>query len=175
MNLYGLFLFESSSWKLVKVYEHYVWPSSFGFRNSKLMRDEFYWYNEVDYFVSNYYTNEINESNEDLINNTEILYLSLRFKSNSSLPYIIKRTSTGSFIYALLRDFAGLFINSNYNEVFIFKFDENFNTDSCVYFELSSKLFSNEKIMMIDSNQNIIYRNESIVQPSRGDLKLNKY
>ena len=163
MNYYGLYLFESSSWKLVKVYQNYYWSNSFGFKNSKLMRDEFYWYGALNYFIINYYTKEINESNQNLFNTTETLNLSLKFYGSNLLPQFIKRTSTGSFVYALLHNFIDLYPNSYYNEVFIFKFDENFNTDSCIYFDLNNPAFYNEKIMMIDSNQNTIYRNESIV------------
>ena len=111
----------------------------------------------------NYYTKEINESNQDLYNTTEVLNLSLKLYRNIVSPYFIKRTSSGSIVYALLRDFYELFQFSNYKEIFIFKFDENFNTDSWVYFDLNNPSFKNESIMMIDSNQSNIYRNESIV------------
>ena len=127
------------------------------------MRDEFYWYHIYDYFIFNYYTEEINKSNLDIFIITEILNFSSKSYGNNSLPYFIKRTSTGSIIYALSRDFIGLYPDSNYKEVLMFKFDENFNTDSCAYFDLNHPSFYKENIMMIDSNQNTIYRNESIV------------
>ena len=127
------------------------------------MRDEFYWYNYRDYFIFSYYTKEINESNLDVFPNIEQLSLSSKSYGNNSLSYFVKRSSTGSIVYALLHDYIVLYPDSNYKEVFIFKFDENFNTDSCVYFYLDYPAFYNENIMMIDSNQNTIYRNESIV------------
>ena len=161
--MYGLYLFESSSWKLIKIYRQHNWSNPFGFRNSKLMRDEFYWYHTSDYYIFYYYTKEINESNLNVFNNIEILDLSLKFYWENFLPFFVKRTSMGSFVYALLHGFVCLYPNSNSKEVFIFKFDENLNTDSCVYFNLDHPLFYKEEIIMIDSNQNTIYRNESIV------------
>ena len=76
---------------------------------------------------------------------------------------IIRKTSNGSFVYALLLNFSTLFKNSNYTEAFIFKFDDQNNTGSWVYFDSNKAVPYKENIIIVNnSTQNMIYQDESI-------------
>ena len=163
LSYYGVYLFNSSSLKLVKIYQHDFWSYSFAFRNSKLMRDEIYCYYPKDLFIFSYYTQEINQSTDIHLYLASVLSFSVKFHGDLYLPFIIRRTSSGSFVYALLRNFIDLFQNSNYTEVFIFKFDDNYNTSSWVYFDSNNAAPYFENITIVDnSTQNMIYQDESI-------------
>ena len=163
INKYGIYLFNASSLKLVKIYQHSFCSYSFAFRNSKLMRDEIYCYHYRDYFIFSYYTQEINQSSNNMTDFASTLNFSVKFHGDLYLPYIIRRTSSGSFVYALLRNFIDPPQNPNYTEVFIFKFDDDYNTHSWVYFDSNNSASYYEYVTIVDNfTQNRIYQDESV-------------
>ena len=126
------------------------------------MRDEIYCNYNNNYFISSYYTQEINQSTNNFTDFASVFKLSVKFYGDMYLPYIIRRASSGSFVYALLRNFNNKFQNSNYTEVFIFKFDDNYSTGSWVYFDHSSAYYVENVTIVDNSTQNKIYQDESI-------------
>ena len=127
------------------------------------MRDEIYCYHYGDSFISSYYTQEINLSTYNSINTTYILNFSVRFDGNTNLPYVIRRTSNGSFVYASLHNFMDLLKTPNYTEVFIFKFDDDYNTHSWTYFDVNNAVPYIENVTIVNnSTQNMIYQDESV-------------